>query len=84
MSANVSIGFIQIGSAANAVGVFNGQNMQNNWDSHTPTLATIGGAFGNHDYMACQYATLSNRSELGQATFDNDTKLNGAKLWIGP
>lgn len=84
MSASVSIGFIQIGSASNQIGVFSGQNMQNNWDSHAPNSSSVGSVSGNHCLTICQYAVLWNRSEMGQAIFDQDIKLNGSTFAIGP
>ncbi len=84
MSASVSIGMIQIGSATNQVGIFSGQNMQNNWDSHAPTISATGDTSGNYNVTICQYAMLWNQSALGQATFDQDAKLNGSPLAIGP
>jgi hypothetical protein len=84
MSAKISIGFIRIASATNAVGVFTGQNMQSDWDSHAPFLAAMGGILGSNDFICCQYATIQNQSELGQAVIDKDAKQNNAKLWIGP
>ncbi len=84
MSANVSIGYIQVGSASNAVGIFSGQNMQNSWDSHSPLMSAMGGLAGSHSMKTCQYVIMLSQSVLGQATFDNDSKLNGTKLWVGP
>jgi hypothetical protein len=84
MPANVQIGYIVIGSAANAVGVFNGQNMQNDWDSHSPSTATIGMTMGNHSLVVSQFAYMWNMNKVGQPLFDQDTKANGSPMLIGP
>jgi hypothetical protein len=84
MSATVQIGRILIGGAANCVGVFNGQNMQNDWDSHAPNLSAFAGIHGDHCMALFQHCTLYNSTAIGQPTFDADTKMNQSPMYIGP
>ena len=84
MTATISIGRIIVGSATNCVGVFNGQNMQNDWDSHAPVTTCIGALTGNHSQSHSVLAYVWTHSVIGQATLDQDWKCNGSPMLIGP
>jgi hypothetical protein len=83
MSANVQIGRILIGGASHCVGVFNGQNMQNDWDSHSPTISSFAGIYGNHSLALFQQCSMYNAAVIGQPTLDQDTKTNQSPMYIG-
>lgn len=83
MSAIVNVGPIVIGGASNGVGVFNGQNMQNDWDSHAPNISTLGPMMGNSSAQWSMYAALWINTAVGQPTFDQDFKANNSPMWIG-
>lgn len=84
MSAMVNIGQVTVGSAANATGVFNGHNMQNDWDSHAPNISSTGGIMGNWSVESSHYALIWNTNNVGQPIADNDYKMNVNRVWIGP
>jgi len=84
MAAQIQIGNIRIGAAANCVGLFNGQNMQDNWDSHAPNISASGGITGDGGYMTTYSTTLWNKMLVGQPLLDADYKSNASPLWIGP
>lgn len=84
VSAQVEIGRIMLGGASNCVGVFSGQNMQNDWDSHSHGVTSFGGIFGDRCYAFFQQCSLVNTSQTGQILFDHDTKLNQSPMYVGP
>lgn len=80
MAAFIDIGPIKVGGTANSTGIFNGQNIEDNWDSHAPTITVFGGPYGNH---TTQYAILvraSVNAVLGQPIFDDDIKANDSPV----
>jgi len=84
MSAMVSIGWVNVGAATNGTGVFNGQNMQNDWDSHAPSISSSGDIAGNWGRYFSVYTILWNINEIGQPIVDSDTKMNNNRILIGP
>ncbi len=76
---NVSLESIQIGSFSQNSGVFSGQNIQNSWDSHTPTIASFGITMGDFCTGHCEIAGLWSQSYSGQAIYDSDSKGNGSQ-----
>lgn len=84
MAALVSIGTISIAGSSNCTGIFNGQNMQNNWDSHAPAMTALGGMMGNWDVKTAYVCRLESQSLLGQPTYDQDIKANASPMWMGP
>lgn len=84
MGAVVNVGSIFIGSTANATGIFNGQNMQNDWDSHSSNMSTLGTMSGNRSIQASLYTVLWSTAVIGQPVLDQDIKANGSPLIIGP
>ncbi|MCL6547740.1 MAG: hypothetical protein K6T30_02395 [Alicyclobacillus sp.] len=84
MSAIVEIGSIWVGGASNCAGLFNGQNMQNNWDSHAPNISAAGVMMGGGSAYVSWLTGLWVRSVIGQPLADQDWKLNGSPLLVGP
>ena len=84
MAANIQIGGIQIASATNNTGIFSGQNAQSNWDSHSPIVTARGGIFGNHSLGLTGVAVVHTHNLFGQPILDQDVKLNGSPMYIGP
>ncbi|MBX5437291.1 MAG: hypothetical protein IRZ33_08740 [Alicyclobacillaceae bacterium] len=84
MSAFVEIGQIWIGGASNGAGLFNGQNMQNDWDSHAPHISAGGVLMGGACVFQSWLTGLWMWTLVGQPLVDQDWKMNGAQMWIGP
>lgn len=78
MSALVQIGHVQIGGASNQVGVFDGQNMQIAWDSHSPGVSALGIMMGRYNATSCMHASVLIQTAVGQPIVDNDIKLNAS------
>ncbi|MCL6547739.1 MAG: hypothetical protein K6T30_02390 [Alicyclobacillus sp.] len=79
----VQLGAIQSGGWSDNVGVFSGQNIQNSWDSHTPSASSWGALLGDANTAACLVCWMYDVSLLGQPTFDGDVKGNQSALVIG-
>jgi len=79
---NVQLGLIQTGSWSENTGMFTGQNIQNAWDSHTPTTAAVGPMMGDWNMSFCQRASMHQTAVYGQPIFDQDTKGNAAPTHI--
>jgi len=84
VAAFVNVGAVQFGGSSNQVSVFNGQNMQNAWDSHSPNVSTTGTAMGQLDMQNTGVAFLNNIMGIGQPIVDPDFKNNGAPMVVGP
>lgn len=78
MATAVRIGSIQVSTVTNNAGFFNGQNMQNNWDSHAPTIGSRGGVFGNRNLAITGQSLFTNQNVAGQPLLDQDLKANGS------
>ena len=72
----VQLGTIQSGGWAGNVGVFTGQNIQNSWDSHAPSVAAVGTLAGDFDHSSCYFSLVYHRTWFGQPVFDADVKGN--------
>lgn len=83
MPAFVSIAGIVFGGASNQVGAFNGQNIQNAWDSHAPNISAAGSSLGQYTVKHVANAILYNNMLIGQPTMDADWKDNGSPQWQG-
>lgn len=83
MAAMVSIGTIAIGGSSNCTGIFSGQNMQNNWDSHAPNISSLGTMMGTWNYTNVYLARLDNQSVFNQPIYDQDSKTNASPMWMG-
>jgi len=84
MAAIVNLGGVSFGGATNQVGVFNGQNMQNAWDSNAGNISVTGTLMGQ---FSAQYSVISNMNNwmgLGEPIIDNDIKNNGTPMIVGP
>lgn len=84
MPAFVNIGTIAIGGSSNGAGIFSGQNMQNNWDSNSPTISSLGSMMGNRCIKSAYYCVLESESVLSQPLYDQDIKCNLSPMWMGP
>lgn len=84
MSAIVNLGGIQFGGSTNQIGVYNGQNMQNAWDSNSPSMSVGGPLEGMCSTKIIGTAVLYNYSIAGQALFDSDIKNNASPVAEGP
>jgi hypothetical protein len=80
MAAVVNLGGIQFGGSSNQVGVYNGQNMQNGWDSNSPNASVLGPLMGQWSFQWAGAAPFLNVMPGGQPTFDNDIKNNASPL----
>ncbi|MCL6632043.1 MAG: hypothetical protein K6T63_05355 [Alicyclobacillus herbarius] len=83
MPAFVQIGQLNIGGASNCVGVFSGQNMQNNWDANSPTVNAMGTMSGNASQKIALVAFVEDRWWLGQPVIDTDIKNNASPMITG-
>jgi len=72
----VELGNIVMGGVSNNAGIFTGQNIQNSWDSHSPSATSFGFLMGDYNRAYCGYTMLYNNSVQGQPTIDNDYKGN--------
>ncbi len=84
MAAIITVGGIQFGGSTNQVGVFNGQNMQNGWDSNSPNTSVLGSLLGQFSLEFVFAAPFYNIQPGGQPVFDNDLKNNASPLAEGP
>lgn len=84
MSSYVAIGRVIIGGASHCTGLFSGQNMQNNWDSHAPSIGSLGAILGNYCLQSAGLSAVSVSAAIGQPIIDADVKANGSPMWIGP
>lgn len=84
MAAVVNLGAVQFGGSSNQVGVFNGQNMQNAWDSNSPNLSATGTLMGQFSAQWSVAAVVNAFMPVGQPVFDNDLKDNGSPQLEGP
>ncbi len=84
MAAVVNIGGLQFGGSSNQVGVYNGQNMQNAWDSNSPSTSATGTLNGMGSTKIVGAAVLYNYALAGQALIDSDIKNNASPAAEGP
>ena len=77
---NVQLGSLSSGGWADNVGTFFGQNIQNGWDSHAPTLTAFGFLMGDFCRASCHSAVLIQASQVGQPTYDADVKANACSF----
>lgn len=84
MASVVNLGAIQLGSATNNIGFFNGQNIQNAWDSHSPNLSNMGTLMGSFSVEFTCVALFSNIMPIGQPIIDSDIKNNASPSIEGP
>ncbi len=84
MAAFVTVGGVQFGGSSNQVGVFNGQNMQNGWDSNASNTSLLGTLMGQFSVGFALVAPFINVQPGGQPIFDNDLKNNASPLVEGP
>ncbi|MCL6445425.1 MAG: hypothetical protein K6T83_18530 [Alicyclobacillus sp.] len=76
----VELDRLESGGWSNNNGVFSGQNIQNSWDSHAPTVASFGTFLGDWDHGIVGINWLSIRSYYSQPVFDQDIKANASRL----
>ncbi len=84
MAAFVTVGGVQFGGSTSQVGVYNGQNMQNGWDSNSPNTSSLGTLLGQFSVEYAISAPLYNFQPGGQPIFDNDIKHNISPSMEGP
>ena len=77
MAAIVNLGFIQVGSVSNDVGVFSGQNIQSGWDSHSPNVSNLGTLMGALSAEFTFVSVMNTWTAIGQPVVDADIKSNG-------
>jgi len=75
----VNLQTIQTGACSSNVGIFSGQNIQDSWDSHSPTIVSFGFVMGDYCVSTSGLSLLWTDSVNGQAIFDNDVKQNQAQ-----
>ncbi|MCL6632042.1 MAG: hypothetical protein K6T63_05350 [Alicyclobacillus herbarius] len=80
---SVQLGAIHSGGWIDNVGIFTGQNIQNAWDSHSPTTVAFGVSMGDANRSHCHFAWVQSRSIYGQPIYDGDWKGNHSPLTIG-
>lgn len=84
LAAVVNLGGVQFGGSSNQVGVYNGQNMQNGWDSNSPNMSVFGAAMGQLCLQGAWLAPFYAFTPGSQTIFDNDLKDNASPLLQGP
>jgi hypothetical protein len=84
MAAVVNLGGVQFGGSSNGVGVYNGQNMQNAWDTNSPNTSNLGTIMGQFSLQVNFVALMNNNMPIGQPILDNDFKTNGTPMVEGP
>ncbi|MBX5437292.1 MAG: hypothetical protein IRZ33_08745 [Alicyclobacillaceae bacterium] len=72
----IQLGRIQSGGWSDNVGVFSGQNIQNSWDSHTPSASAYCTLMGDANSASCTVCWMWDASIFSQPTFDSDVKGN--------
>lgn len=77
---SIQLGEVECGSFANNTGIFSGQNIQHNWDSHSPVAGVTSFLLGDYNYMAVRYAMSIDVTKELLTTKDNDIKLNHSRL----
>ncbi|MCY0901293.1 MAG: hypothetical protein OWU32_03795 [Firmicutes bacterium] len=77
MASYVQVGQITTASVTNAAGQFFGQNVQSNWDSHSPIVMGAGFAMGDWNMLRTEGTWFSSRALWSMPTFDGDLK----SLW---
>lgn len=80
MAAICNTGGVIFGGSSNQVGVFDGQNMQNGWDSHSPNLSVLGTVMGQFDYQVVPITQLNNAMGVGQPIIVQNVKNNGSPV----
>ncbi|MCY0876734.1 MAG: hypothetical protein OWT28_10775 [Firmicutes bacterium] len=74
MASWVNVGQIYTSAMTNAAGQFFGQNVQNGWDSHAPTLIGAGFNMGDFAWMHTSRVAVVTKAQTLMPVFDPDQK----------
>ena len=67
---------VDVGSFANNSGIFIGQNVQDGWDSFSPTKLAGGFSMGDFSDVSAGTMIYAGRSVIKQPIYDGDVKGN--------
>lgn len=83
MTAIIHIGTLRSGGLSNTTGIFSGQNLQNDWDSHSQSINSLGTMMGRYNVQGALWAALWWNTAVGQPVVDEDIKANGGTVVMG-